>query len=180
MPGVCAPRQTSTNQWQRGLQQPYALASSSQCKQQSLQWEPLSTYVSGDSDLCEPLCFNPYRHPTAPPAESLSTLKFANRAKSIRNLARVNEDVDQRTLLRKYERELRRLRAELQQRQRELVDKRHLLKVFSARASKCSNCLLECQAAVVPQVDKLAAFMSCVGRLPFVLTVEHSRRTVHR
>ncbi len=129
---------------------------------------------------CEPLCFNPYRLPTAPPAESLSTLKFANRAKSIRNLARVNEDVDQRTLLRKYERELRRLRAELQQRQRELVDKRHLLKVFSALASKCSNCLLECQAAVVPEVDKLAAFMSCVGRLPFVLTVEHSRRTVHR
>ena len=30
---------------------------------------------------------------------------------------------------RKYERELRRLRAELQQRQRELVDKRHLLAV---------------------------------------------------
>lgn len=41
----------------------------------------------------------------------------------------MNEDVDQRTLLRKYERELRRLRAELQQRQRELVDKRHLLEV---------------------------------------------------
>jgi len=65
-------------------------------------------------------------------AESLSTLKFANRAKNIRNAARVNEDVDQRTLLRKYERELRRLRAELQQRQRELVDKRHLLEVIAS------------------------------------------------
>ena len=74
-------------------------------------------------------CLSPHKVTTAAPAESLSTLKFANRAKSIRNLARVNEDVDQRTLLRKYERELRRLRAELQQRQRELVDKRHLLKV---------------------------------------------------
>ena len=62
-------------------------------------------------------------------AESLSTLKFANRAKNIKNRAQVNEDLDQRTLLRKYERELRRLRAELQQRQRELVDKRHLLAV---------------------------------------------------
>jgi kinesin family protein 3/17 len=41
----------------------------------------------------------------------------------------VNEDVDQRTLLRKYEPELRKLRAELQQRQREVVDKRHLLAV---------------------------------------------------
>ena len=73
-------------------------------------------------------------------AESLSTLKFANRAKNIRNAARVNEDVDQRTLLRKYERELRRLRAELQQRQRELVDKRHLLEVCLLHHS-CSDLL---------------------------------------
>jgi hypothetical protein len=42
----------------------------------------------------------------------------------------VNEDLDQRTLLRKYERELKRLRAELQQRNRELVDKRALLEVM--------------------------------------------------
>jgi hypothetical protein len=31
----------------------------------------------------------------------LSTLKFANRAKTIKNEVHVNEDVDQRTLLRK-------------------------------------------------------------------------------
>ncbi|KAF8061925.1 Kif3c [Scenedesmus sp. PABB004] len=62
-------------------------------------------------------------------AESLSTLKFANRAKNIKNQAVVNEDADQRTLLRKYERELRRLRAELTRRNKELVDKRHLLEV---------------------------------------------------
>ena len=59
--------------------------------------------------------------------ESLSTLKFANRAKTIKNEARVNEDVDQKTLLRKHERELRRLREELEQRSRDLVDKRRLL-----------------------------------------------------
>jgi len=41
----------------------------------------------------------------------------------------VNEDLDQRTLLRKYERELRKLRAELQRRSKELVDKRRLLEV---------------------------------------------------
>ncbi|GBF92416.1 hypothetical protein Rsub_04520 [Raphidocelis subcapitata] len=62
-------------------------------------------------------------------AESLSTLKFANRAKNIKNQAVVNEDLDQRTLLRKYERELRKLRAELQRRSKELVDKRRLLEV---------------------------------------------------
>eukprot|EP00879_Flechtneria_rotunda_P030441 GHRR01033073.1.p1 GENE.GHRR01033073.1~~GHRR01033073.1.p1 ORF type:complete len:325 (+),score=168.12 GHRR01033073.1:584-1558(+) len=62
-------------------------------------------------------------------SESLSTLKFANRAKNIKNQAVVNEDADQRTLLRKYERELRRLRAELTRRNQELVDKRHLLEV---------------------------------------------------
>lgn len=33
--------------------------------------------------------------------ESLSTLKFANRAKNIKNEARINEDLDQKSLLRK-------------------------------------------------------------------------------
>lgn len=45
--------------------------------------------------------------------ESLSTLKFATRAKKIKNSACVNEDLDQQALLRKYEQELKRLRAEL-------------------------------------------------------------------
>ena len=45
--------------------------------------------------------------------ESLSTLKFATRAKKIKNEARINEDVDQRALLRKYEMELKKLKQEL-------------------------------------------------------------------
>ena len=40
-------------------------------------------------------------------AESLSTLKFANRAKNIKNTAKINEDLDQKAELRKYERELK-------------------------------------------------------------------------
>lgn len=47
--------------------------------------------------------------------ESLSTLMFANRAKNIRNNAVVNEDLDQAMLLRKYERELARLRKLLEE-----------------------------------------------------------------
>jgi kinesin family protein 3/17 len=43
--------------------------------------------------------------------ESLSTLKFATRAKKIKNEAIINEDVDQRALLRKYENELKKLRS---------------------------------------------------------------------
>lgn len=58
--------------------------------------------------------------------ETLSTLKFAHRAKSIQNEARVNEDCDQKTLLRKYERELRELREEVAKRKRTLVDKRQV------------------------------------------------------
>jgi kinesin family protein 3/17 len=46
-------------------------------------------------------------------SESISTLKFATRAKKIKNEARINEDVDQRALLRKYEVELRKLKTEL-------------------------------------------------------------------
>lgn len=44
----------------------------------------------------------------------------------------MNEDLDQRTLLRKYERELRRLRDELARRSRNVVDKRALLVVGAA------------------------------------------------
>ncbi|RMZ57034.1 hypothetical protein APUTEX25_002266 [Auxenochlorella protothecoides] len=76
-------------------------------------------------------------------SESLSTLKFANRAKNVRNAPTVNEDLDHRTLLRKYELELRRLRAELQQKSKDLVDKRLLLELDAARRRE--------------QADKLAA-----------------------
>lgn len=43
-------------------------------------------------------------------SESNQTLKFATRAKKIKNEARINEDVDQRTLLRKYQIELKKLK----------------------------------------------------------------------
>merc|ERR1719473_2473631 len=60
--------------------------------------------------------------------ESLSTLRFAHRAKSIQNNAHVNEDVDASTLLRRYETELRRLRAELRTLKKDgcVVDKHQL------------------------------------------------------
>ena len=66
-------------------------------------------------------------------AESLSTLKFASRAKEIKNTATLNEDLDQKSLLRKYERELRQLRTELDTRTKDLVDKRRLLEVDEQR-----------------------------------------------
>ena len=62
-------------------------------------------------------------------AETLSTLKFAMRAKRVTNVPRLNEDLDQASLLRKYERELRRLRAELEERNRNVVDQRCLLEL---------------------------------------------------
>ncbi len=58
--------------------------------------------------------------------ESLSTLKFATRAKKIKNEAKINEDVDQRALLRKYEIELKRLKMELDDKNRGNVDNKHL------------------------------------------------------
>ncbi len=62
-------------------------------------------------------------------SETLSSLKFANRAKSIKNNARVNEDVDQRALLRKYEVELKRLRMELEERSKTVMNKELLYKL---------------------------------------------------
>lgn len=61
--------------------------------------------------------------------ESVSTLKFATRAKKIKNEAQINEDVDHKSLLRKYELELKRLRAELLAKQKNVVDKEVLLNV---------------------------------------------------
>ena len=79
----------------------------------------------GDDDLAR----------AAPEAivESISTLKFANRAKHIQNKPILNEDLDQKSLLRKYERELKRLRAELEERSRNVVDKRRLLELDEQR-----------------------------------------------
>ena len=55
--------------------------------------------------------------------ETQSTLKFATRAKKIKNEARINEDIDQRALLRKYEIELRRLKTELDKKNAECAMK---------------------------------------------------------
>lgn len=59
----------------------------------------------------------------------LSTLKFANRAKNIKNAPIINEDLDQRTLLKKYEIELKKLRVQLEEKNKGLFDKSHLLQV---------------------------------------------------
>lgn len=54
--------------------------------------------------------------------ESISTLRFANSAKSIRNKPIINKDEDQRALLHRYESELRNLRTQLETRNKNLVD----------------------------------------------------------
>lgn len=62
-------------------------------------------------------------------SESLSTLRFANRAKNIKNAPIINEDVDQKALLRKYEGELKRLKQELSQKSKHLIDITKLTKL---------------------------------------------------
>eukprot|EP00656_Telonema_subtile_P050471 TRINITY_DN6542_c0_g1_i1.p1 TRINITY_DN6542_c0_g1~~TRINITY_DN6542_c0_g1_i1.p1 ORF type:complete len:842 (-),score=356.70 TRINITY_DN6542_c0_g1_i1:123-2648(-) len=65
--------------------------------------------------------------------ESMSTLKFANRAKHIQNCAQVNLDLDQKALLSKYEAELGKLREQLSDKSRTVVDKRKLIEVQERR-----------------------------------------------
>jgi len=45
--------------------------------------------------------------------ESLSTLKFANRTKNIKNKVQINEDLNQNAILRKYQNEILSLKGEL-------------------------------------------------------------------
>lgn len=61
--------------------------------------------------------------------ETQSTLKFATRAKKIKNEARINEDIDQRALLRKYEIELRRLKGELEKKSQTVNNQEHVIKL---------------------------------------------------
>lgn len=61
--------------------------------------------------------------------ESLSTLKFANRAKKIRNRPKINEDVDSKAMLVRYEKEITQLRMELETRNKHLVDAGKLLQL---------------------------------------------------
>ena len=71
-------------------------------------------------------------------AESISTLKFATRAKKIKNEARINEDVGQKALLRKYEVELKKLRKQLADKRDEIFSKDEMvrLKQDKQRAEK--------------------------------------------
>ncbi|CAD8043079.1 unnamed protein product [Paramecium primaurelia] len=54
--------------------------------------------------------------------ESLSTLKFANRAKTIKNTPIVNQDGDQGALLRKYQLEIQKLKQELEERSKQPLE----------------------------------------------------------
>lgn len=72
-------------------------------------------------------------------AESQSTLKFATRAKKIKNEARINEDVDQRALLRKYEIELKKLKQELQQKENMMNPNVQQLEAEKRRAEEDKN-----------------------------------------
>ena len=109
--------------------------------------------------------------------ESLSTLKFAHRTKRVRNAPRVNEDLDHRALLRKYERELRRLRTELKQRSKDLVDKRLVLQIEEARRREQADKIaaitaLERQSAeIVRQKNAMAALQSRIASMQSQLLV---------
>ena len=60
-------------------------------------------------------------------------MKFANRAKNIRNAPIINEDLDQKTLLRKYENELIRLKSELEEKNKHIIDKKKFYELEEER-----------------------------------------------
>ncbi|OMJ85318.1 hypothetical protein SteCoe_13417 [Stentor coeruleus] len=68
--------------------------------------------------------------------ESLSSLKFANRAKNIRNIPKINADIDQKTLLRKYEVELKKLRQELDLKNKTVCDMQRMMEEERRRADR--------------------------------------------
>lgn len=65
-------------------------------------------------------------------SESLSTLKFANRTKKIKNKPKINEELDQELLIKKYEDELKRLRRVMAER-RKVMGQSKLLQLEEER-----------------------------------------------
>ena len=68
--------------------------------------------------------------------ESLSSIKFANRAKNIRNIPKINADIDQKTLLRKYEVELKKLRQELDLKNKTVFDMQRMMEEERRRVDR--------------------------------------------
>ena len=86
----------------------------------------LQSSIGGNTRTCLLTCLSPS---PAHYNENISSLSFAARARRVQNRVEVNEvGVDGRpSVLRKYERELARLRTELQQRRDNVVDVRRLI-----------------------------------------------------
>jgi kinesin family protein 3/17 len=61
--------------------------------------------------------------------ESLSTLNFAKRAKNIKNRPVINEDIDHNGLIHQYESELKRIRKELEEKNKIIASTEELLKL---------------------------------------------------
>ena len=61
--------------------------------------------------------------------ESLSTLNFAKRAKNIKNRPVVNEDIDHNALIHQYEKELRKIRMELEEKSKLIASNEKILEL---------------------------------------------------
>jgi hypothetical protein len=92
--------------------------------------------------------------------------RFANRAKNIKNKPRINEDLDQRSLLRKYERELKRLRDELDSKSQSVVSKRRLLEMDQQRRQA--------------EQDKMAAIRALEARSVEMMREKAEKRKLER
>lgn len=66
-------------------------------------------------------------------SESFSTLKFAHRTKKIKNKPKINEEMDQETLLKEYEKELKRLKHILSQKHKGAMANSQMKELEQAR-----------------------------------------------
>ena len=70
--------------------------------------------------------------------ESLSTLNFAKRAKNIKNRPIINEDIDHNALIHQYETELKKIRAELEEKTKIIASNEQILELKN-REEKAKN-----------------------------------------
>ncbi|KAL0244895.1 hypothetical protein GEMRC1_008977 [Eukaryota sp. GEM-RC1] len=91
---------------------------------------------------------------------SRTTLEFATRTKNVKNKAKINEVLDEKALLRKYEKEIKQLKEKNLEKDNLLDDLKVQLDILKQHASEGGNHLLDCQSKeqeIATTTSKLSA-----------------------
>ncbi|MCQ2818927.1 MAG: hypothetical protein MJ252_16805 [archaeon] len=107
--------------------------------------------------------------------ETLSTLNFAKRAKTLKSKAYINEDIDHNALIRKYEEELKKLRMELEEKNKMLTSNKYIMELKEEKdkmerdKNEVINALHEASESYLRERDEKQKLEEKIQRMNFQL-----------